>query len=908
MRKFDMDFFDHPINKKILLGELPLKQLYPYSLEKDIFFDYEKLSKDAISFFLNNPRFFSFLFLSFRKNVEAIEKLNLSKEYYEKIKYLDISTLSNTKCSPDYLNITSTYIDSNNLIPVVTSLDKVLLYGIFAYSIDNQLNSNISNDNLISMIYAWTYLLLKAQKSEIETGNTINIRKVTKSTNLIELLLNDFQGKDAKSCVKEISAFELIKLLQLRKQREKLMSKLQNELKEGSIIAKSTEKEWILFLQIIHDLSQKEYNVMKSIVNLLSPKDKLKSIKEYNYFLSQMEKAEYNLNGEKIYFSQLMEKVYMRFIYAKAFTQVRCKDTTPFILNNLVVELIRKPRNTINYLYISFHKFRLEQSEENALEFASLALNCIKRNLDDKEKKHNSLDDIICDFYYTVNLFIKNYKKSIDRLSFEKLQGNISVVLNETANPIFFDDMYNKYLSEKIEETKNSSAYRKALDNIENEIIPTIDNIKQTSFSSVLEAKKEVKEREEKAFAQKIVLSLNIIYMFCDAIRIMLTNNQISLQSTDAAKKYRKELLKFDDYLVHKVYAHLGEKEIGMLEYREKVGLDTKTLTEQEKQEEESRNSTVAEGLKDAINALVLGLESKNAEQIIEVKANIRKEIIRYPDCDNKHHFAIWLDDISNHICTALVNDCKKQIDDFRFFKEKLLSSLGDTSKMLPSSAVDSLSTAEMLYNKYANDDFASKGFDFSCISALYYQAFEDSYNALIWKGYAEFLNNLIVDEKSYTDILQEYRNLEITDKSAQGYLFDKNIKQRNNYIKYKNKTNPNTQVNKKCMYKSFATIMKEIKTESKLKEFCKYFSIITGFSNVEEMFSDTLFMNNCEEFTRGIYNSADNRNNASHGGTFISVSQCKKDKNAVISDLEEVRSNSIGLIQKLLYLLQNSK
>ena len=32
-----------------------------------------------------------------------------------------------------------------------------------------------------------------------------------------------------------------------------------------------------------------------------------------------------------------------------------------------------------------------------------------------------------------------------------------------------------------------------------------------------------------------------------------------------------------------------------------------------------------------------------------------------------------------------------------------------------------------MLYKRYAIDDFAKKGFDFSCISALYYQAFEDA-------------------------------------------------------------------------------------------------------------------------------------------------------------------------------------
>ena len=62
--------------------------------------------------------------------------------------------------------------------------------------------------------------------------------------------------------------------------------------------------------------------------------------------------------------------------------------------------------------------------------------------------------------------------------------------------------------------------------------------------------------------------------------------------------------------------------------------------------------------------------------------------------------------------------------------------------------------------------------------------------------------------------------------------------------------------------------------------------------------------MAKCAEFTKAVNDSANNRNNASHGGTFISMNQCTYDKKTVLNDLETVRSSSIGLIQQLLYLL----
>ena len=106
-------------------------------------------------------------------------------------------------------------------------------------------------------------------------------------------------------------------------------------------------------------------------------------------------------------------------------------------------------------------------------------------------------------------------------------------------------------------------------------------------------------------------------------------------------------------------------------------------------------------------------------------------------------------------------------------------------------------------------------------------------------------------------------------------------------------------------MYKSFAILLQNIVPNTRLEKLCDYFAKITGFDNRESMFNNADFMRNCCAFALAVDSSADNRNNASHGGTFISVEQCKSDKKAVLSELESVRSDSLGLIQQLLFLLK---
>lgn len=49
---------------------------------------------------------------------------------------------------------------------------------------------------------------------------------------------------------------------------------------------------------------------------------------------------------------------------------------------------------------------------------------------------------------------------------------------------------------------------------------------------------------------------------------------------------------------------------------------------------------------------------------------------------------------------------------------------------------------------------------------------------------------------------------------------------------------------------------------------------------------------------------STDYRNNASHGGSNISLEQCSKDKNMGFNTLPEIRQHNLGMIYLLLEIL----
>ena len=63
-------------------------------------------------------------------------------------------------------------------------------------------------------------------------------------------------------------------------------------------------------------------------------------------------------------------------------------------------------------------------------------------------------------------------------------------------------------------------------------------------------------------------------------------------------------------------------------------------------------------------------------------------------------------------------------------------------------------------------------------------------------------------------------------------------------------------------------------------------------------------FMELLNQFRNEMSAAVDNRNNASHGGSEISMMQCTKDRKTVLADLKWVRESNLGLIQQLIKIL----
>ena len=226
---------------------------------------------------------------------------------------------------------------------------------------------------------------------------------------------------------------------------------------------------------------------------------------------------------------------------------------------------------------------------------------------------------------------------------------------------------------------------------------------------------------------------------------------------------------------------------------------------------------------------------------------------------------------------------------------------------MMPEKVIHTLATAELLYTKFATNEFSAQDFDYSSISALYYQAFENAYNELIWGEYANYLNNvLMIGGVRYTTLLtrqHRIRNAGLFSSSDPGYGF---LPPRESDWLYYSHFDGNTRitsVNATCMYKSFAIFI-EANIANDLPGFYDWLAAKIGFTDRRTMVTNIAFSGLLNRFRTDMSAAVDNRNNASHGGSEITMAQCSIDRDTVLSDLQRIRTTHLGLIQQLVGML----
>ena len=896
-----MDIADHIVNRRIVQGFFPAEPLVPELSnevkEKDhIISQFSRKLYDLRS----DPELFGFFFSNAYNRVKELEMVGRNEIFIQNLVNAIINTLRPVDwVSPNLL------LKACSICPVVTNLDKLIWFLANSSYTGGMLAPENEKEEAYSVSYDWALLLRQIQEKERISQKTLDIEKVIrKDIDISQMLFEPWDRRSARF-LKALTKAEATELENLYSTRTELGLEIRETEESAERIGHNTDAQWELFLQIINDLAKMERETISTIIEPISSRKKLNTIYNYLSIVNGLGNNHYNLHGNEIELLELYYAVAVRFNKAQMYCRAYTEGEKPFVLHPAIIELAETAK-TFNYLFILFHQYRLSQKKETAIMFMAEALNALKRNLNIEETEadlnETSINDLIREFYTTAESFFSANKSSIDDLSFDELQQDIAVVDGSLSPSIAMEDVEKgvKAMFERVWENLRSG---------ENFLSINKTETKRHVLDDINKAEAEIEELENKANARQIVVSLNIIYMFCGVLRGVLTNKRISVKLQDPTlfAKYRFELLEMDRYIVQKVYSGMESDKIGMLEYRENKGIDTTSLSEQESLEDDFHNQQLFGILRDTINSYIINLKEKSVEQLLETKKSIRQEIYSFPKDDKTQEIVSWIDTVSDRISEALYCIHKRNNDDYSKTRTDLLQKLGKNSQMLPATSVDALTTAEILFHRYANEKYADQGFDYSCISALYYQAFEDAYNELIWRNYADMLNNLEIDGKKYTDILTESRNGGIRVKGAKGYL-DQSSWNRSFYVEYASNKHPATTVVPRCMYKSFAIIMQKIDKNSNLNGFCDYYASLTGFNSKTEMFLDVDYMDQLRTFTKTVDLSADNRNNASHGGTTIDFKQCKADKKTVINELEEVRNINIGLIQQLLFLLRNKK
>lgn len=890
-----MELMDNPVSEKYIAGSFPNEILEVGNMDLPIPIDFELEAQNYMSKFSDFSDYFNLIFILYKDRKKEIEYLEFQPD-----DFVMVNTLINTGYFFDQLVIGDNFDEALvNLYPAVTELDRVLWISIVSfYNYEMLLRQDLSRD-LRECVFTWIYIFKLVQEKEINSGLTIDVSQLTINDNILQLIKewrepqhNNLIDKkvfiDISDCDRQI-------FLDLKKKSGYICKEIEANIRKQKSESLKTEKEWQVFIELLNAISLVEKDTIEKIVCSTSSKEKINAIERYENCLSEIKCGKFKMGDETINILSILDSVEYRFINSPMFCLASTNKSESFLLIPNSMTLVINPK-TFNHVFICYHRFRLEQSEINAFNFIEASLSSLKNNLDNGDNMPASLLDMVQAFFDIVDDYIQKNKEIIETVSYTELQNDAVLQQSSLFDFFYALEEYRNDITNRFIDIKNS-------DFLEKQITKILEGKSTIESKEVIENQIRLESEiygnfEKKAVVERIAISINIIYLMCDALNIYISSTKnTDLDQIHQLNDLRIKLLRVEDCLTHKLYSNGKIDAVNMLEYREKAGINAVFLSKKERIEEKYRNSIFSEVLKSSIDDLIVGLEKKNIQQLIETKTQIIKEIRRCPNCDDKDYYASWLDSISEKVCQQLIlkSEGKSNFQKYR----SAIKSKYEKYDLLPSSTLDSLATAEMLFDLYASPEYSQNGFDYSCISSLYYQAFENAYNEMIWRKYSDKLNNLVINGRKFTDVLKSYENCDLTSNDYLGYL-DSESKNRRYYLNYGNKV---AKVQERCMYKSFSILMKNVVPSSKLNYFCDFFAEVVGFASTDIMLNDSVFLAKCAEFADYVENASGDRNNASHGGIYISLEQCEKDRRTVIKTVLDAEKGDLGLIQQLLDL-----
>lgn len=677
------------------------------------------------------------------------------------------------------------------------------------------------------------------------------------------------------------------------------------------------KSDWHICINCINQLSKEEKRILGIVKSSVSSSIKNSEAKKYlNTLEGRALELFPNTNNNVV---NIIEN---RGTNAPNYLWMENNEGELVLLDKALTQLIKYPY-TFNTVIIAYNLFLNEPTEKNLkLLLKPLKIYILKNIAEcvesDYETGNETSEESINALSRLIIAFYEEHKSTIDSVTFEKIQNETTLSGNNWDDDIEFrswleqnridseitQDLYNSFIEDRIIVSKISkdliNAFlhpgigmwkgKRLIKKYSRLIKGYEGRIDTNEIDEKISTYKNAKERE---IGKRLVVSINAIYILENVIGKVIDTEGIVLVKRDELKKQQRILNKLETMLISKVYidadllADSGDAHESMQDYRERIQIDIRRI-------ETDNAASINRDIVVLVNKTIESIEEAGANgdsnALIEIKNEFKRSISKYPDTEITEGVYSLVEKVSELVSRNLIHQQKNSVD-FKNEVERIHAAYGDLYSCLPDTTISTLATAELLYSQYATEHYAHNGFDYSSISALYYQAVESTYNTIIWSKYAARLDMMRCDNIWFAyryrkgTLPQEYVGyLPLNNQSY--YLADGRIK-------------------KQLTMGTFEHLLLEVTSNKNgLRYFQQYLDSLFGYDGVAKESNDYKNYRLLIDRLYGlIKETTPRRNNASHGFSSISQDDCRIDREKVLDDLESTRDSTMGIIRLFLSL-----
>lgn len=353
------------------------------------------------------------------------------------------------------------------------------------------------------------------------------------------------------------------------------------------------------------------------------------------------------------------------------------------------------------------------------------------------------------------------------------------------------------------------------------------------------------------------IKTVDVMHIFCDICQVLCYYADDELNKMNTSKSSMIELYdnikKTRDYYTRKVFFHQVYYEI------ERKYFDSQVLNALEEDAQLLSESF------DDILSFVEAISSNDIDNLMQAKVRYVSRLMDFTTEEQEEK----LDELTNQIVEKIKEALSKKdlYDELYGAVTEDFSAYASVLMKHPK-IFSSLVSAEYLYKQYIDKQDANEKFDYSCISIMYYMALEDFANKLVYIPYYKEILSLI-DKK-------DINSKDWIDKESRKYV--------SSFYTFWDKRK---RLKKSCEIGVLGYLFEAIKDEEYFEKFLK-----DTYQNIS--------IDNLEQYGAKLKTVAPRRNEAAHGGNYLSYEDVRTDKDNVYNVIDEYR----GLILELLDII----